>query len=114
MADCVFCRIASGEIPAQVVAQDERVVAFRDLNPQAPLHVLIIPRQHLVSVAEAGEEHEGLLGHLMVVAAGIARQEGIEAGGYRLVLNHGPNAGQSVFHVHLHLLGGRRFGWPPG
>ncbi len=114
MSDCVFCRIASGDIPATLLHSDDRAVAFRDLNPQAPVHVLIVPREHLASVANAAPEHEALLGHLIRVAAALARQEGIETGGYRLVFNHGPDAGQSVFHVHLHLLGGRTVGWPPG
>ena len=114
MPDCVFCRIASSEIPAAIVYQDERAVAFRDLNPQAPVHVLVIPRQHLTSVADADGEDESLLGHLVVAAGQVARQEGLQEPGYRLVFNHGPDAGQSVFHVHLHLLGGRHFSWPPG
>jgi len=113
-ADCIFCRIAGGEIPATLLHSDDRAVAFRDLNPQAPTHVLVIPREHVTSVAMAEASHEALLGHLVIVAAEIARSEGIEAGGYRLVFNHGPDAGQSVFHIHLHLLGGRKFDWPAG
>ena len=114
MPECVFCRIAAGEIPARVVFSDDRVVAFRDLNPQAPTHILLIPREHIASIADAQAQHEPLLGHLVLVAAELARQEGVVESGYRLVLNHGPDAGQSVFHIHLHLLGGRKFTWPPG
>jgi histidine triad (HIT) family protein len=114
VADCAFCRIAAGEIPAPLLHSDDRAVAFRDLNPQAPTHVLVIPREHIASVAVAEPGHEPLLGHLITVAAEIARREGLQEGGYRLVLNHGPDAGQSVLHIHLHLLGGRQFGWPPG
>jgi histidine triad (HIT) family protein len=114
VADCVFCRIASGEIPATLVHSDNQCVAFRDLNPQAPTHVLVIPREHITSVAVATPEQEPLLGHLVRIAADVARREGLEASGYRLVFNHGPDAGQSVFHIHLHLLGGRHFAWPPG
>jgi len=112
--ECVFCRIAAGEIPARVVFSDDRVVAFRDLNPQAPTHILLIPREHIASIADAQAQHEPLLGHLVLVAAELARQEAVVESGYRLVLNHGPDAGQSVFHIHLHLLGGRKFTWPPG
>jgi len=112
--DCVFCRIAAGEIPAKLVFSDDRAVAFRDLNPQAPTHILVIPREHVASIADAEARHEPLLGHLVLVAGELARREGVAESGYRLVLNHGPDAGQSVFHIHLHLLGGRTFAWPPG
>jgi histidine triad (HIT) family protein len=114
MADCVFCRIAASDIPAQLIYQDDRVVAFRDLNPQAPVHVLLIPREHVVSVAESDAGHEPLFGSLFSAAREVARAEGVEQGGYRLVLNSGADAGQSVLHLHLHLLGGRRMTWPPG
>lgn len=114
MSDCVFCRIAAHEIPATVVHEDEETIAFRDLDPRAPLHVLVIPKRHIASVAEASAADAPLLGRLITVAAGIARAEGVEAGGYRLVLNAGPDAGQSVHHIHLHLLGGRALQWPPG
>ena len=114
MSNCVFCRIASGEIPATLLYADERVVALRDLKPQAPTHLLVIPREHLASVADADVAHEALLGRLVTVAAKLAQEEGLSQSGYRLVFNHGPDAGQSVFHVHLHLLGGRPFAWPPG
>ncbi len=110
--DCIFCKIAAGEIPAEIVYQDDEVVAFRDINPQAPVHILVIPRAHLGSVAEL--QPDPAPGHMIQVAAQIACQEGIEGTGYRLVFNAGPDAGESVPHLHLHLLGGRKLGWPPG
>lgn len=111
---CIFCQIAAGERPAHIVYEDDRAVAFRDIHPQAPTHILIIPRDHIDGPAEASADNEAVIGHLAVVAARVAADEGIAAGGYRLVLNQGRNGGQSVFHLHLHLLGGRRMGWPPG
>lgn len=113
-SNCLFCRIARGEIPADVVRSDPDVVAFRDINPQAPTHILIIPRKHLASVAEMGPDDAELIGKLFLAAKELAREEGIVEGGYRMVVNAGPDAGQTVFHVHLHLLGGRAMGWPPG
>ena len=113
MSDCVFCKIASGEIPATIVHDDDDVVAFRDLNPQAPVHLLIIPRRHIASLNEATEDHRDLLGRLLLVAKELAAKEEID-GGYRLINNCGAPAGQSVFHIHVHLLGGRAMGWPPG
>jgi len=110
----IFARIADGEVPADIVYQDELAVAFRDLDPKAPVHVLIIPRRPLASVAAAGEEDRELLGHLLLVAARVAREQGLEEGGYRVVTNVGRDGGQTVFHMHLHLLGGRAMGWPPG
>ena len=112
-ADCLFCRIAAGEIPAAHVHEDDLVVAIRDLHPQAPSHVLVLPREHVVSAADLTEASGPLLGRLFAVAADIARREGLD-GGWRLVTNVGPDAGQSVAHLHLHLLGGRPMGWPPG
>jgi histidine triad (HIT) family protein len=112
--DCLFCRILAGEIPADIVYQDERSVAFRDINPQAPAHVLVIPRDHLESLDEATRNEEGLLGHLLRVAARVANEEGLSESGYRTVINTGSGAGQSVFHLHLHVLGGRALTWPPG
>jgi histidine triad (HIT) family protein len=113
MADpCLFCRIARGELPVPLVAETADAVAFRDINPQAPLHVLVIPREHVPSLAEARDPAQ--LGALMLLAAEIARREGHAEGGYRTVVNTGPDAGQTVFHVHLHLLAGRALAWPPG
>jgi histidine triad (HIT) family protein len=111
---CLFCRIAAGEIPAKMVRSEEDVVAFRDVNPQAPLHVLVIPRRHIPSVAALEAADAELVGRLFLVARDIAREEGVEQAGYRLVMNVGPAAGQSVPHVHLHVLGGRELDWPPG
>ena len=110
--DCLFCRIVRKEIPAKLVAEDEHCVAFRDINPQAPLHVLVIPRDHVPSLDEARDPE--LLGRLSLMAAEIARKEGVAASGYRTVMNTNSAAGQTVFHVHLHLLGGRSMHWPPG
>ena len=112
--DCIFCKIVAGAIPAKLVYEDERAVAFRDINPQAPTHALVIPRAHISSLAEAGEGDESLLGHLLRVAALVARQEGHAEGGYRTVINTGRDAGQTVFHIHVHVLGGRTLTWPPG
>jgi histidine triad (HIT) family protein len=110
--DCLFCRIARKEIPATIVAEDEYSVAFRDINPQAPVHVLIVPREHVASLDQATDPT--MLGRLSLMAAGIARNEGISVAGYRTVMNTNAAAGQSVFHVHLHLIGGRSMHWPPG
>lgn len=112
MADCLFCRIVAGEIPATVVAQDERFVAFRDIDPQAPVHVLVIPRDHVASLDAA--EDGAMLGGLLLFARQIARAEGVHGDGYRVVLNTNARAGQAVFHLHAHVLGGRDLGWPPG
>ncbi|HZF66457.1 MAG TPA: histidine triad nucleotide-binding protein [Gemmatirosa sp.] len=112
MADCLFCRIVRGEIPATLVAETDDCVAFRDVNPQAPLHVLVIPRRHVASLEVADDAAE--LGKLSLLAAEIARKEGYAERGYRTVVNTGPDAGQTVFHVHLHLLAGRPLRWPPG
>jgi histidine triad (HIT) family protein len=115
VADCIFCRIAAGEIPATVVARNEDSVAFRDLNPQAPTHVLVIPTRHLASVADTDSpEGEAVLGRTMRFAVQVAKELGLEQGGYRIVTNTGKDGGQSVFHLHLHLLGGRPLRGPPG
>lgn len=114
MTECLFCKIASGVIPGDIVYQDDEVVAFRDINPQAPVHILIIPREHISTVASLEDRQAEIVGRLFCKARDIARTEGIEAGGYRLVVNNGAGAGQTVFHIHLHLLGGRTFHWPPG
>jgi len=111
---CIFCGIASGEVRADIVHSDGMVVAFRDRNPQAPTHLLLVPRKHVVSLREVGTEEDALLGRLVRVAAQLAEAEGIAEQGFRLVANSGPDAGQSVDHLHFHLLGGRRMGWPPG
>ena len=113
MSDCIFCRIVRQEIPAQVVREDQHAVAFRDINPQAPTHILIIPKKHLQSLDECSPSDQTLLGHLLLMVQQLARDENV-ATGYRVVLNNGAEAGQSVFHAHLHLLGGRPFSWPPG
>ncbi len=112
MDDCIFCRIASGEIPAQIVHSDDRVVAFEDVNPQAPVHVLVIPRQHVDSAREL--EDPDLLAALFAAGHQVADQKGISKSGYRLVFNVGPDGGQTVLHAHLHVLGGRPMTWPPG
>jgi histidine triad (HIT) family protein len=109
---CVFCRIARGEIPAKMVVNNKEIVAFRDLNPQAPTHILVIPKKHVASLDDATEPD--LLGRMLVLIAAIARQEGIAKTGYRVVTNTGAHGGQSVAHLHLHLLGGREMSWPPG
>jgi histidine triad (HIT) family protein len=114
VADCIFCKIAAGELKSDIVHQDEEVVAFRDINPQAPVHIVLIPRAHHASLNDAGSEDDQTLGYLVRLAAKIARDEGLWEQGYRIVANCGPGAGQSVPHVHFHLLGGRDFGWPPG
>jgi histidine triad (HIT) family protein len=111
---CVFCRIIAGQAPATIVYEDEQAVAFRDIMPQAPVHILIVPREHIPGPLDVSGDNEALVGHLVAVAAKVARQEGLAADGYRLVLNQGRYGGQSVFHLHLHLLGGRRMTWPPG
>lgn len=105
--ECIFCRIVSGEVESEILYQDEDVVALRDINPQAPTHLLIMPRAHISSLAEVGADQEWLLGHLIHVAGELAKREGIAESGYRLVINSGPDAGQEVPHLHLHLLGGR-------
>ncbi len=113
-ADCLFCRIVAGEIPATVVAQDDLLVAIRDAAPRAPTHVLILSREHIGSAADLTAEHGSLLGRMFATAARIARDEGIAERGYRITTNVGAWGGQSVPHLHLHLMGGRSFGWPPG
>lgn len=111
--NCLFCKIAQGAIPASVVFEDDEIMAFRDLNPQAPKHVLIIPKKHISTLNDASDEHQTLLGKMML-GAKIAHAEGISDSGYRLVLNINSDGGQTVYHIHLHLLGGRHMTWPPG
>jgi histidine triad (HIT) family protein len=111
-SDCLFCKIVAGEIPATLVKRTDRLVAFRDVSPQAPVHVLVIPTEHLASLADVQDGR--LLGEMLMLARDIARDERIADDGYRIVLNTNRNGGQTVFHLHLHLLGGRRLTWPPG
>ncbi|HZV82982.1 MAG TPA: histidine triad nucleotide-binding protein [Geobacteraceae bacterium] len=114
MMSCLFCKIVSGEIPAKIVYQDDRLVAIEDVNPAAPLHLLLIPRKHIANVLELDEVDDQLVGHLFRIAAGIARERGIAEEGFRVVTNTNGAAGQSVFHIHFHLLAGRHLNWPPG
>jgi histidine triad (HIT) family protein len=111
---CLFCKIAAREIPAEIVRESDRLVAFRDNNPQAPVHILIIPKEHVRSIAEIHDSDGALLADVAQAAAHLAHTEGISDSGWRLVTNVGPDAGQSVFHLHFHLLGGRPMAWPPG
>jgi len=112
MSDCIFCRIARREIPSNIVYESDDCVAFRDVNPQAPVHILVVPREHVPSLSETSDA--SLVGRLSIVAAELAKKEGIADSGYRTVINTNSDAGQTVFHIHLHLLGGRPMGWPPG
>jgi histidine triad (HIT) family protein len=113
-AQCLFCRLAAGEIPAKKIYEDEHVIAFHDINPQAPIHVLIIPRRHIARLDELAPGDAETVGRILVRAAAIAREQRIDSPGFRLVINNGEAAGQTVFHIHAHLLGGRTFAWPPG
>jgi histidine triad (HIT) family protein len=114
MSDCLFCRMVAGDIKPDVVYEDDAVLAFRDLNPQAPTHVLVIPKQHIATTNDLDEASAGVVGKLYLAAKQIAGDEGIAGPGYRMVMNCNPGAGQSVYHLHLHLLGGRPMHWPPG
>lgn len=114
MSTCLFCKIVEGQIPAKRVHEDAQCLGFSDINPQAPHHVLFIPKKHIASLNEASSEERELLGHLMVSAAKYAKEQGFSDSGYRLVVNTQSDAGQTVFHVHVHLLGGRQLRWPPG
>jgi len=114
MPDCIFCRIAAGGIPASIVYQDDRIVAFRDLHPQAPVHLLLIPRRHMTNLAAAEAGDAALLGELLIAASRLAVSEGVSESGYRVVANTHRDGGQSVDHLHFHLLGGRALSWPPG
>lgn len=113
-SDCLFCRIVAGEIPADVVHDGERLLAFRDVSPQAPVHLLIVPKEHVTSVADADDRHRDVLGDVLLLARDLALAEGIAEAGFRTVINSGRDGGQTVAHLHLHLLGGRSLGWPPG
>jgi histidine triad (HIT) family protein len=112
--DCLFCKIAAGEIPATIVYQDDELIAFEDINPQAPHHLIIIPREHIATVNDLDPQHAALFGKLALTAKELAAERDIDESGYRLVMNCNRGAGQSVFHIHLHLLGGRDMDWPPG
>jgi len=114
MTECLFCKIIAGDIPAAIVYQDDHVVAFNDINPQAPTHVLIVPRRHIATLNELTAEDDQIVGELVRRAAAIAKERGLSTGGFRAVFNTNRDAGQTVFHIHLHLLGGRAMHWPPG
>jgi histidine triad (HIT) family protein len=114
MSDCLFCRIVAGEIPSRPVAQSDRAYAFHDIAPQAPVHVLVVPKAHITSADEVASDHGGIVDDLVLLAQRVAEIEGVRESGYRLVLNVGGDAQMSVAHLHLHVLGGRRLGWPPG
>lgn len=114
MSDCLFCGIVDGKVKANVVYQNDRVVAFKDINPKAPVHVLIIPRKHIAGVLDVAADDGAMIGEIFQVAARLARELGIAESGFRVVVNSGADSGQSVFHLHYHLLGGRQMGWPPG
>ncbi|MDQ3354126.1 MAG: histidine triad nucleotide-binding protein [Actinomycetota bacterium] len=114
MSDCLFCRIVAGELPADIIARSPRTIAFRDLDPQAPTHVLVVPVEHVTDAAALGPEHGDLLAEMAVTARTVAEADGVDEGGYRLVFNVGDDAGNTVAHLHLHVLGGRQLRWPPG
>ncbi len=111
---CIFCKIAKKEIPSRIVFEDSRILAFEDLRPQAPVHILIIPKHHIEKIADIEEDDLGLIGDLVLAARNIAKEKGVDRSGYRIVINCNKDAGQEVLHLHLHLLGGRKFTWPPG
>jgi histidine triad (HIT) family protein len=113
-SDCLFCKILAGDVPAELVYESNEAIAFRDINPQAPSHLLIIPRQHIETINDLGPGDAVLVGNLFLVAQQVAKDEGIAENGYRVVMNCNADAGQTVFHLHLHMLGGRQLGWPPG
>ena len=114
MADCLFCKIAAGDIPATIVYKDDQVIAIKDINPQAPMHVLVVPRRHIATINDLGPGDDQLVGEMVRRAAAIARDNGYSDRGYRTVFNCNAEAGQTVFHIHLHVLGGRAMKWPPG
>jgi histidine triad (HIT) family protein len=114
MADCLFCGIVEGSIPAKKLYEDDHCLGFADINPQARVHVLVIPKRHVASLEETGEQEGDLLGRLIIACTKVAREQGVAESGYRVVANTGRGAGQTVFHLHFHVLGGRRLGWPPG
>jgi histidine triad (HIT) family protein len=112
--DCLFCNIIAGQIPASIVYQDDRMIAFKDINPQAPMHLLVVPRRHIATLNDVAADDDGLVGEMLRRAAALAAKQGLAAHGYRTVFNCNADAGQTVFHIHLHVLGGRKFAWPPG
>jgi histidine triad (HIT) family protein len=114
MSDCLFCKIVEKQVPAKIVHEDDQMLAFDDINPQAPVHTLVIPKRHVTSVQDCSVQDQGLLGGLLQVCAKVAKQKGLTESGYRLVANTGRDGGQTVFHLHVHLLGGRHMTWPPG
>jgi histidine triad (HIT) family protein len=114
MTDCIFCKIAAKEIPSKAVYEDDEAVAFRDLNPQAPVHLLLIPKKHFDSILAIGDKDQPVLAHLMKLVPKLAREQGLAEAGFRTVINTGPSGGQTVYHLHLHLIGGRQMNWPPG
>jgi histidine triad (HIT) family protein len=114
MSDCLFCKIVQKTIPAKIVHEDDRSLAFDDINPQAPVHTLIIPKQHVSAVQDCGDQAPDLLARLLVICTKVAKEKGLSQSGYRIVTNTGRDAGQTVFHLHFHVLGGRHLGWPPG
>ncbi|NOY62704.1 MAG: histidine triad nucleotide-binding protein [Gammaproteobacteria bacterium] len=114
MQECLFCKMVAGQITPDSVYEDDQVLAFRDINPQAPVHLLIIPKQHIATINDVDEQHVALMGRLFWVAKKVAAQEGLADPGYRVVMNCNEDGGQAVYHIHLHLLGGRALGWPPG
>jgi histidine triad (HIT) family protein len=112
--NCIFCRIIEKKIPSKIVYEDDLVTAFEDTNPQAPIHTLVVPKKHIPDIHSMTESDRELVGHLFFAAQKVAENRGLDSKGYRMVINNGPGAGQTVFHIHLHLLSGRRFSWPPG
>lgn len=114
MLDCLFCKMVKKEISPQTVYEDDQILAFKDVNPQAPVHILIIPKKHISGVLQLKEEDQGLIGHIYLMASKIAKEQGVFQNGFRMVVNSGSDAGQTVSHLHFHLLGGRALGWPPG
>jgi len=114
MTDCLFCKMVAGDIPPDIVYENDEVLAFRDIHPQAPTHVLVVPKIHIATINDLGEEHKDLVGTLFLAAKAVAEKEGIAKDGYRTIMNCNALAGQTVFHIHLHVLGGRRMNWPPG
>lgn len=112
--DCIFCKIALGQIPARVVYEDDQAIAFEDINPKAPVHILVVPRKHISTILDIQPEDHALIGYLFQVASTVAKRKGIDMNGFRLVMNCNKDAGQTVFHIHLHMMGGRTMTWPPG